>query len=177
MPPSHPSVPDSQQHRSVQESPQRLPVQHSQRLSVQDFPQAYAAIAGVERYVQECGLEKSLIELIKLRASQINGCAYCIDMHTHDARRGGETEQRLYLVSAWRESALFTPREQAALWWTECLTRLPDQGAPDEAFAAMDAAFSHREIADVTTLIGLINLWNRIGVGFRLAHPVRRHSA
>ena len=150
---------------------------HPQRLSVQDFPQAYAAIAGVERYIQECGLEKPLIELIKLRASQINGCAFCVDMHTHDARRGGETEQRLYLVSAWRESPLFNDRERAALFWTECLTRLPEQGAPDEAYAAMAAVFTRRETADVTTLIGLINLWNRIGVGFRLAHPVRRPSA
>ncbi len=150
---------------------------HSQRLSLQIVPEAYAAVSGVERYLRACGLEKPLIELVKLRASQINGCAYCIDMHSRDARKGGETEQRLYLLSAWRESPLFTPREQAALAWTECLTRLPADGAPDEAYAALQAQFSPVEIANLTTLVGLINLWNRIGVGFRLQHPLPSQAA
>ncbi|HVZ10570.1 carboxymuconolactone decarboxylase family protein [Rhodopila sp.] len=150
---------------------------HAQRLSLQTVPEAYAAVGGVERYIRACGLEKSLIELVKLRASQINGCAFCIDMHSRDARQAGESEQRLYLLSAWRESPLFTPRERAALDWTECLTRLPTDGAPDPVYAALQTQFSPIEIANLTTLIGLINLWNRIGVGFALQHPVPAQAA
>src|SRR5271156_3922597 len=100
-------------------------------------PQAYAALSGVERYIQSCGLERKLIELVKMRASQINGCAYCLDMHSRDARSHGETEQRLYVLNAWRESPLYTPRERAALAWTECLTNVATEGAPDHAFAAL----------------------------------------
>lgn len=150
---------------------------HTQRLSLQTVPEAYAAVSGVERYIRGCGLEKSLIELVKLRASQINGCAYCIDMHARDARNAGETEQRLYLLSAWQESPLFTDRERAALDWTECLTRLPTDGAPDAVYESLQRQFSPTEIANLTTLIGLINLWNRIGVGFRLQHPVSGRKA
>jgi AhpD family alkylhydroperoxidase len=150
---------------------------NSQRLNLQIFPDAYAALSGVERYLQKCGLEKPLMELVKLRASQINGCAFCVDMHTRDARKGGETEQRLYLVSAWHESPLFTDRERAALAWTECLTRLPTDGAPDNVYTALQAQFSPVEIANLTTLVGMINLWNRIGVGFRLQHPVPAQAA
>jgi AhpD family alkylhydroperoxidase len=150
---------------------------HAQRMSLQDAPEAYAAISGVERYIRSCGLEKSLIELVKLRASQINNCAYCLDMHTHDARQNGEAEQRLYVLSAWHESSLFSERERAALRWTECLTRLPTDGAPDDAYAALQQHFARTEIANLTTLVGLINLWNRLGVGFRLAHPVRKAAA
>jgi AhpD family alkylhydroperoxidase len=150
---------------------------HTQRLSLQTAPDAYAAVSSVERYIRGCGLEKSLIELVKLRASQINGCAYCLDMHARDARKGGETEQRLYLLSAWRESPLFTERECAALAWTECLTRLPTDGAPDDVYEALQRQFTPLEIANLTTLIGLINLWNRIGVGFRLQHPLPAQAA
>ena len=135
-------------------------------------PAAYAAIGGVEAYVQRCGLEKPLIELVKLRASQINHCAYCMDMHSRDARKGGETEQRLYVLSGWRESPLYSQRERAALAWTECLTELPSRGAPDDVYAALRNCFSDVEIANLTVLVGLINLWNRIGVGFALRHPV-----
>ena len=150
---------------------------HTQRLSLQTVPEAYAAVSGVERYIRSCGLETSLIELVKLRASQINGCAFCIDMHARDARAGGETEQRLYLLSAWPELPLFTARERAALAWTECLTRLPTDGAPDDVYAALQAEFSPAEIANLTTLVGLINLWNRIGVGFRLQHRMPAQAA
>ena len=150
---------------------------HMQRLSLQTVPEAYAAVSGVERYIRACGLEKSLIELVKLRASQINGCAFCIDMHARDARAAGETEQRLYLLSAWQESSLYTDRERAALAWTECLTRLPTDGAPDAVYEALQRQFSQVEIANLTTLVGLINLWNRIGVGFRLQHPVPARQA
>ena len=135
-------------------------------------PAAYTAISGVEAYIQRCGLEKPLIELVKLRASQINHCTYCMDMHSRDARKGGETEQRLYVLGGWRESPLYSQRERAALAWTECLTNLPSQGAPDALYAALGEHFSDVEITNLTVLIGLINLWNRIGVGFALQHPV-----
>jgi len=135
-------------------------------------PQAYAAVSGVERYIQTCGLEKSLIELVKMRASQINGCAFCLDMHSRDARRNGETEQRLYLLTAWRESPLYNPRERAALAWTECLTQVATQGAPDDAYATLEPHFSPKEIVDLSILVGMINLWNRLAIGVRAQHPV-----
>jgi AhpD family alkylhydroperoxidase len=128
-------------------------------------PDAYRAISGVEAYIRGCDLDKSLIELVKLRASQINGCAFCIDMHTKDARQHGETEQRLYLLNAWREAPFYTERERAALAWTEHLTRLSTDGAPDAARDRLHAVFSEFEVANLTVLIGLINLWNRVSVG------------
>jgi AhpD family alkylhydroperoxidase len=131
-------------------------------------PDAYRALSAVEAYIHGCGLDQSLIDLIKLRASQINGCAYCIDMHSKDARKGGETEQRLYLLDAWRETAFYTDRERAALAWTEHLTRLPSDGAPAEAYDRLRGAFSEVETANLTVLIGMINLWNRIGVGLHM---------
>jgi AhpD family alkylhydroperoxidase len=150
---------------------------HSQRLSLQTAPEAYAAVRGVEAYIQRCGLEKSLIELVKLRASQINGCSYCVDMHSQDALRSGESARRLFMVAAWDESSMFSARERAALAWTECLTRLPTDGAPDAAYEALVEHFTPVEVANLTTLIGLINLWNRIGVGFRLQHPSLEKAA
>ena len=140
-------------------------------------PQAYAAVSGVERYIQSCGLEKSLIELVKMRASQINGCAYCLDMHSRDARRSGETEQRLYVLTAWRESPLYSPRERAALAWTECLTNVAAAGAPDDAYAALELHFSAKEIVELSILIGLINLWNRLAIGMRAQHSVSAAAA
>jgi AhpD family alkylhydroperoxidase len=134
-------------------------------------PDAYHAIRQVEAYMRGCGLDKTLIELIKLRASQINGCAFCIDMHTKDARKNGETEQRLYLLNAWQESPFYTEPERAALAWTEHLTRLPIDHASTVAYDRLHALFSETEAANITVLIGLINLWNRvaIGGGFHLA--------
>src|SRR5690606_35930475 len=123
-------------------------------------PAAIEAVRGVEKYIRGCGLEESLIHLVKMRASQINGCAFCLDMHSRDARRHGETEQRLYLLDAWRESSLFTPRERAALAWTEALTRVADTHAPDADYEAARAEFTDEELVNLTTLIGLINLWN-----------------
>ena len=143
------------------------------RVSMTDSaPGAYAALAAVEAYLQRCGLERPLIELVKLRASQINGCAFCLDMHSKDARRGGETEQRLYLLNAWRESPLYTPRERAALGWTESLTRVADTGAPDADYAALLPHFDAAAIANLTVLVGMINLWNRVAIGTRAVHPV-----
>jgi AhpD family alkylhydroperoxidase len=141
----------------------------AQRLQYKKIaPQAYRAVSGVETYIQNCGLEKSLIELVKMRASQINRCAFCLDMHGRDARRNGETEQRLYVLNGWEESALYSPRERAALAWTESVTLVAATGAPDGAYAPLRQHFSEKEIVDLTVLIGLINMWNRLGVGFRL---------
>lgn len=145
-------------------TPQRLNPYHAN-------PKAYEALIALETYLKTCGLEYSLIELIKTRASQINGCAFCLHMHTTDARKAGESELRLHLLPAWRESSLYTPRERAALGWTEALTLLSQTGAPDAEYAAFQAEFTPAEQVDVTALIGMINLWNRLAVGFRLAHP------
>ena len=139
-------------------------------------PDARAAVMTVNSYVLASGLEKSLIELVKLRASQINSCAYCIDMHSKDARRLGETTQRLDLLPAWRESPIYTARERAALDWTEALTKVAETGAPDSVFDALKPHFTDKEVVDLTVLVGLINLLNRLGVGFRLQHPVAAHG-
>jgi AhpD family alkylhydroperoxidase len=130
-------------------------------------PEAVAAMAGLERYVRGSGLETPLLELVRMRASQINGCAYCLDMHSKDARVAGETEQRLYTVSAWHETPFFTDRERAALAWTEALTRLPDVGVPDELFAHAREHFEEAELVDLTLAVVAINGWNRLSVGFR----------
>ena len=130
------------------------------------------SVRQVEGYIQQCGLEKSLIELVKMRASQINGCAYCLDKHSKDARRAGETEQRLYLLSAWHESPLYSERERAALEWTDALTQIAETHAPDAAYDTVRRQFGDKELVDLSTLIGLINLWNRLAIGFRYQHPV-----
>jgi AhpD family alkylhydroperoxidase len=145
---------------------------HAQRMNYRAAaPATYEAIANAEAYIRKCGLEHSLIELVKMRASQLNHCAYCLDRHSKDAREHGETEQRLYLLNAWEEASCYTPRERAALGWTDALTLLPSTGAPDADYEALKGHFTEKEIVDLTVLIGLINLWNRIGVGFRLQHP------
>lgn len=131
------------------------------------FPAAAEAMAGLERAVRKSPLDPRLLELVRLRASQINGCGYCVDMHTQDARALGETEQRLYLTPAWREAPFYDEREKAALEWTEALTLLPESGAPDEAFERVAAAFSEDEIVALTLAIVAINGWNRFAVGFR----------
>ena len=137
-----------------------------QRPTLRDVaPDAYRAVSGVEAYISRCGLEKSLIELVKMRASQINGCAFCLDMHSRDARKHGETEQRLYLLNAWREAPFYTERERAALAWTEHLTRLSSAPPPHDSYNQLAASFSPIEVANLTVLIGMINLWNRIAVG------------
>ncbi|MBA1380603.1 carboxymuconolactone decarboxylase family protein [Pseudomonas brassicacearum] len=130
-------------------------------------PDAYKAMLGLENAVSKLGLEKSLIELVKLRSSQINGCAFCIDMHTADARKDGETERRLYAVTAWRETPFFTGRERAALAWTEALTRLSETHAPDADYELLSEHFTPKEMVDLTVAINAINGWNRLAVGFR----------
>lgn len=123
------------------------------------------------------GLEPSLVELVKIRTSQINGCAFCLHMHTRDAREHGETEERLYLLDAWRESPLYSDRERAALTWTEALTLVAQTRAPDEAYDVLKAQFSEAEQVKLTLLIVTINGWNRFAVGFRALHPVGKSRA
>ncbi|MBD2836272.1 carboxymuconolactone decarboxylase family protein [Pseudomonas sp. JM0905a] len=130
-------------------------------------PDALKAMLALDAAVSKLPLEKPLIELVKLRASQLNGCAFCVDLHSTDARKRGETERRLYAVAVWRESPFFTPRERAALAWTEALTRLSETHAPDEDYAQLAEAFSERERVDLTLAISTINSWNRLAVGFR----------
>jgi AhpD family alkylhydroperoxidase len=143
-------------------------------------PEAYTALTGVERHVRTCGLEPSLLDLVKLRASQINGCAFCLDMHSREARKHGETGQRLDLLNAWREAPGYTERERAALGWTECLTLVASQGAPDAAYEALTRHFTPAEIVNLTTAIGMINLWNRLMIGMRvppaMAHATQSHG-
>lgn len=128
---------------------------------------AYRAMSQLEQYVRNCGLETSLIELVKIRASQINGCAYCIDMHTKDARVAGESEQRIYLLSAWREAPFYSERERAALEWTEALTLIADNDVPDEIYERVKPYFTDEELANLTIAIVTINGWNRISISFR----------
>lgn len=130
-------------------------------------PQAVQAQLGLEKYIHECGLESSLIELVKLRASMINGCAYCVDMHTKDARAAGETEQRLYAVSVWREAPFYSPRERAALAWTDALTEMSRAEISDELFGEVREHFSEKEIVDLTMVVVTINGWNRLAVSLR----------
>jgi AhpD family alkylhydroperoxidase len=124
-------------------------------------------MAGLEKYVRNCGLEHPLLELVKTRASQINGCAYCIDMHTKDARAAGETEQRLYALSAWRETPFYSDRERAALEWTEALTLISENDVPDELFEAVREHFSEEEIVNLSLAVITINGWNRLAIPFR----------
>ena len=128
--------------------------------------------------VEGFGLEKPLIELVKIRASQINGCAVCLDMHARAARQAGESEERVLMLGAWRETTLYNERERAALAWTEALTLLADEGAPDELYRDVQARFSEEEQVALTLLVGVINSFNRIGVGFRLPPvPQQRKAA
>lgn len=131
------------------------------------FPAATRAMTGLEEAVRSSSLEPKLLELVKLRASQINGCAYCVDMHTRDARAIGEDEQRLHLVAVWREAPVYTERERAALAWCGSLTLLPQTGAPDEVFREVERVFSAEEIVALTLAIVAINGWNRFSVGMR----------
>jgi len=135
-------------------------------------PDAYKAVLALENYVQGSGLDRRLVHLIKLRASQINGCAFCVDMHVKEARRDGLSEQWLNLLCVWQESPIYDARERALLAWTEAVTRLAQTGAPDADFAPLREHFSDDEIAKLTLAIGAINLWNRLTVGFRFQHPV-----
>ena len=130
-------------------------------------PEACQALRGLDAYVRQCGLQQPLIELVKVRASQLNGCAYCLDMHTKVARSRGESEQRLYALDAWREAPFYTERERAALTWTEALTLVAEGHVPDEVFEQARAQFSEKELVDLTLAVTAINGWNRMAIGFR----------
>ncbi len=130
-------------------------------------PGGYRAMSAMEEYVRSSGLEPLLLELVRLRASQINGCAYCIDMHTKDARAAGESEQRLYALSAWRETPFYTERERAALAWTEAVTCVGDGHVPDEVYETARARFDEKELVDLTFAVVAINSWNRLAISFR----------
>lgn len=131
-------------------------------------PLVLPAMLGLQQAVARCGLEPALLELVKLRASQINRCAFCIEMHSREARAAGEREDRLHLLNAWEEAGVFTAREQAALRWTEVLTRLSENDVSDEVFAEVSAEFSEAELSNLTLAIVAINGWNRFCVGFRV---------
>jgi AhpD family alkylhydroperoxidase len=138
------------------------------RIQLSKFAQpALKSLLDIEKYIKSSGLEEKLIHLIKMRASQINGCAYCIDMHSKDARALGETEQRLYELNAWRETPFYTDRERAALAWTEALTLIAETHAPDSAFEEVRKHFNEKEIVDLTHAISAINSWNRLAIAMR----------
>ena len=130
-------------------------------------PQAAKAIGELHAFVHRCGLEHTLLELVKLRASQINGCAHCIDIHTKELRAGGESEQRLYLLNAWRESPFYSDRERAALAWTEALTLVTDGHVPDDVYETARAQFSEEELVNLTMAVVAINGANRLNIAFR----------
>ena len=130
-------------------------------------PEAIKVMLAFSAGTEKLGLEKSLLELVKLRASQINGCAFCVDMHSADARKGGETERRLYAVPVWHETPFFTPRERAALAWTEAVTSISTSHAPDDLHEQLCAQFTEKERMDLTLAISMINCWNRLAIAFR----------
>lgn len=131
-------------------------------------PGALKGMLELEKFVHSSGLERRLYHLIKTRASQINGCAYCLDMHTKDARKAGETEQRLYLLSAWRETAMFSDRERAALAWTEAMTLISENDMSDELYEQVTQHFSEQEVVALSMAIIAINGWNRLAISFRV---------
>ena len=138
------------------------------RLNIFDLtPEPIKILVQLEAYLKHSTLERPLLELVKLRASQINGCAYCIDMHSKDARAAGETEQRLYCLDAWRECPFYTDRERAALEWTEAVTLITQGHVPDDLFARVRTAFTDKELADLNFAVVAINAWNRLAIPFR----------
>jgi AhpD family alkylhydroperoxidase len=137
------------------------------RINLMVAPDAYKAMSGLEGYLKKSGIDHKLLHMIKLRASQMNGCAYCIDMHWKDARALGETEQRLYGLDAWQESPYYTDRERAALAWTEAVTNLHDGHVSDAVYDQVRSHFSEKELADLTWVIAAINAWNRVAIATR----------
>lgn len=135
--------------------------------ALQASPDAYKAMQGLEAHIAKSGLDHKLVHLVKMRASQVNGCAYCLDMHSKDARAAGETEQRLYLLDAWEETNFYSDRERAALAWTESLTHISETHAPDDVYEEVRKHFSERDLVDLTLVIAAINAWNRLAIGFR----------
>ena len=152
------------------------------RIDVTKFAQeAQKSMLALEKYIMECGLNHGLIHLLKMRASQINGCAYCIDMHSIDARAVGETEQRLYALDAWRETPFFSDRERAALAWTEAVTKVSETHVPDDVYEELKRYFNEKEIVDLTIVATVINMWNRLAISTRAVpghyHPAKSTAA
>ncbi len=145
--------------------------------SYQAAPGVMKAMMALQNEVAQSGLEPSLVGLVEIRASQINGCAFCLHMHTRDARARGETEQRIYLLDAWRESPLYSERERAALAWTEAVTLVSQTHVPDDVYEQTKAVFSEEELAKLTLLVVTINAWNRFSIAFRAIHPVTEKAA
>ena len=143
----------------------------------QAAPDTIKALSALEDHLRSTGLEPSLFELIKIRASQINGCAFCINMHTQDARKNGETEQRIYLLDAWREAPVYSDRERAALAWTEAVTLVSENHVPDDVYEQVRGQFSDAELVNLTMLVATINAWNRIAISFRAIPPGRVKAA
>ena len=140
-------------------------------------PAAFKAVAALQTYVDQSGLDAKLRELIKIRASQINGCAYCLAMHTRDARKLGESDERMHLLDAWREAPIFTARERAALAWTEALTLVAQTHVPDDVYAEVRKQFSEKEIVDLTAAVAAINIWNRLAIALRATPQVESAQA
>ena len=137
-------------------------------------PAAYKAMGGLQGYVDQSGLEPSLRELVKIRASQINGCAYCLVMHTNDARKRGESDERMHLLNAWQEAPVFTARERAALAWVEAVTLVSDGHVPDDVYEEARGQFSEQELVDLTVATVAINAWNRLAIAFRATPPLQQ---
>ena len=140
-------------------------------------PEGYKAMRAFAAYVEKCGLEHSLLELVKIRASQLNGCAFCLVMHTNDARTLGETDERMHLLNAWQEATVFSPRERAALAWTEALTLVTEGHVPDAVYEEARKQFSEKELVDLTYAVMAINSWNRIAIAFRKPPVLSRANA
>ncbi|HEY6982445.1 carboxymuconolactone decarboxylase family protein [Reyranella sp.] len=143
----------------------------------QAAPAVMKALMGLESQATSSGLEPALMELVKIRASQINGCAFCLHMHTRDARAKGEKEERIYLLDAWRESPLYSARERAALAWTEAVTLVSQTHVPDEVYEQARSEFPEQELVKLTLLVTTINAWNRFAISFRSVHPVNVKAA
>ncbi len=136
-------------------------------------PDLYKAMANLQNYVEASGLERKLLDLIEIRASQINGCAYCIVMHTNDARKHGESDEWMHLLNAWREAPIYSARERAALAWTEAVTKVSDGHVPDEVYDEARRHFSEKELVDLTAAVIAINAWNRGAIAFRATPPLK----
>ncbi|CAB3768925.1 carboxymuconolactone decarboxylase family protein [Paraburkholderia humisilvae] len=142
----------------------------TQRINyIQQSPELFKKFQAFSNQVKDCGIEQTILDLVSIRASQMNGCGFCLDMHVKEARLHGERELRLYHTAIWRESTLFAPRERAALAWTEVLTKLPEHGVPDDIYESVRGEFSEKELSDLTYAVMAINGWNRANVAFRTA--------
>ena len=150
----------------------------TQRLDARAIsPGLYKAMAALQSYVDSCGVERPLLELVKIRASQLNGCAFCLVMHTNDARKLGETDERMHLLNAWHEAPVFSARERAALAWTEAVTRVGESHVPGDVYGEVRTQFSEKELIDLTGAIVTINGWNRFAVAFRATPQLRSTKA